>query len=154
YTLAAEQGHMEAQFCLGDIYDKGKGVPINAHESAKWFALSAEQGYANAQSNLGNIYRRGEGVPQNDKIAVKWYTLAAGQNYALAQYALGFMYSKGNAAIRDYKLAYMWYDIAVSNGVVKGIQHKKEIVKGMTPTQIEEAKKMSLRYFKNSHAGD
>ena len=136
----------------GDIYEKGKGVPINAPESAKWFTLAAEQGYANAQSNLGNIYRRGEGVPQNDTAAVKWYTLAADQNYALAQYALGVMYSKGNAALRDYKRAYMWYDIAASNGVVKGILHKKDIAKGMTPPQIEEAKKMSLRYFKNIHA--
>jgi TPR repeat protein len=101
---------------------------------------------------LGNIYRIGEGVPQNDTAAVKWYTLAADQNYALAQYALGVMYSKGNAALRDYKRAYMWYDIAASNGVVKGVQHKIDIAKEMTPPQIEEAKKMSLRYFKNIYA--
>ena len=114
--------------------------------------MAAEQGHANAQSNLGNMYRSGEGIPQNDKTAVKWYTLAAQQNYALAQYALGFMYSAGNAALRDYKLAYMWYDIAASNGVVKGIQHKKTIANAMTPAQIEEAQKMSIRYAENGYA--
>ena len=84
--------------------------------------------------------------------AAKRYTLAADQGYALAQYALGVMYSKGNAALRDYKRAYMWYDIAASNGVVKGILHKKDIAKGMTPPQIEEAKKMSLRCLRNGYA--
>ena len=130
-----------------DAFDRG-----DYPTAVKEFKTLAKQNDPRGQYALAVMYDLGEGVPQNDTAAVKWYTLAADQNYALAQYALGVMYSKGNAALRDYKRAYMWYDIASSNGVVKGILHKKDIAKGMTPPQIEEAKKMSLRYFKNIHA--
>jgi len=61
YTLAAEQGHAQAQFNLG---------------------LMAEHGDAEAQFNLGGMYDIGQGVPQNAKAAVKWYTLAAEQGHA------------------------------------------------------------------------
>ena len=52
---AAEQGHANAQFYLGDVYDKGKGVPINDKEAAKWYTLAAEQGHMEAQFCLGDI---------------------------------------------------------------------------------------------------
>ena len=76
WTPLAEQGDAYAQFKLGRMYRKGKGVPQDDKTAVKWYKLAAEQGYANAQYNLGLMYRRpgslyGDGVPQNYKTAVK-----------------------------------------------------------------------------------
>ena len=84
----AEQGNAGAQFNLGLMYDRGRGVPQNDETAVKWYRLSAEQGHAVAQYNLGVMYDNGKGVPQDDKTAVKWWTLAAEQGHTLAQQKL------------------------------------------------------------------
>jgi TPR repeat protein len=53
---AAEQGDASAQFNLGQIYRKGKGVAQNDAEAAKWYRKAAEQGHVKAQYNLGVSY--------------------------------------------------------------------------------------------------
>ena len=40
--IAAEQGDAEAQFNLGEMYNEGKGVPLDYNEATKWYRLSAE----------------------------------------------------------------------------------------------------------------
>ena len=79
----AEQGDASAQYNLGVMYERGRGVPENYTEAVKWYRLAAEQGVAFAQSNLGSMYRTGDGVPENDVEAVRWYRLAAEQGLAL-----------------------------------------------------------------------
>ncbi len=61
----AEQGDADAQFSLGAMYDKGRGVPQDDAEAVKWSRKAAEQGYADAQLNLGVAYELGQGVPQD-----------------------------------------------------------------------------------------
>ena len=50
-----EQGNVDAQLNLGDIYASGDGVPENLAEAVKWFRLAAEQGHADAQFSLDVI---------------------------------------------------------------------------------------------------
>ena len=58
----AEQGHAEAQYTLGVMYDEGEGVKEDDKEAVKWFRLSAEQGDVKAQFDLADMYRTGDGV--------------------------------------------------------------------------------------------
>ncbi len=39
----AEQGVAEAQFNLGNMYDKGRGVPQDYAEAVQWYRKAAEQ---------------------------------------------------------------------------------------------------------------
>ncbi|MDC1510254.1 sel1 repeat family protein [Oceanospirillaceae bacterium] len=73
----AEQGNVDAQFWIADMYDFGKGVPENDKAAVKWYTLSAEQGHVSAQYNLGNMYDFGEGVLTDTKRAYMWYNLAS-----------------------------------------------------------------------------
>ena len=73
----AEQRNADAQSYLGDMYDRGQGVPEDDAEAVRWYRLAAEQGLASAQLNLGVMHARGEGVPEDDAEAVRWYRLAA-----------------------------------------------------------------------------
>ena len=75
--LLAKQGHAEAQYNLGVIYDRGQGVTQDYAEAAKWFRKAAEQGWADAQHNLGLMYGNGQGVPEDYVQAHMWFNLAA-----------------------------------------------------------------------------
>ena len=68
-----------AQYILGWVYSRGRGVGQDDAEAVKWFRLAAEQGNAPAQSNLGALYYDGEGVAQDYIQAHMWSNLAAAQ---------------------------------------------------------------------------
>ncbi len=91
----AEQGVAYAQFNLGFMYHKGRGVPQDYAEAMGWYRKAAEQGLAEAQYNLGVMYDKGEGIPQDYAKAVEWWRKAAEQGYATAQYNIGVMYDEG-----------------------------------------------------------
>src|SRR5271169_3835851 len=61
FKARATKGDAAAQFVLGVVYLKGKGVPKNQVEAVNWFRKAAEQGYARAQFVLGAAYFTGEG---------------------------------------------------------------------------------------------
>lgn len=113
---AAAQGDASAQYNLGVMYAKGKGVPEGDAEAVKWFRLAAEQGHAGAQFNLGVMYDKGEGVTKDAAEAVKWYRLAAEQGHAEAQYNLGVSYGNGKGVPRDYAEAMKWGRLAAEQG--------------------------------------
>ena len=72
FRMAADQGHAEARFNLGVMYDGGQGVARDSPAAMKWYRMAADQGDADAQCNLGVMYCRGQGVPQNTSEALRW----------------------------------------------------------------------------------
>jgi len=56
YEKAALQGHADAQFSLGLMYDKGHiGIPKNNERAYVWYKLSSEQGLEDAKKNFTSI---------------------------------------------------------------------------------------------------
>ena len=55
YRLAAEQGHVDAQFSLGMRYLEGRDVQVDLGEARKWLEAAAMQGHAEAQFQLANL---------------------------------------------------------------------------------------------------
>ena len=92
FKKAAEKGDATAQYNLGLMYAKGKGVPQDDAQAVGLWQKAAEQGHVSSQFSLGLAYDNGEGVPQNYKQAVEWYTKAAKQGYAMAQFNLGSLW--------------------------------------------------------------
>lgn len=52
---AAEQGHAEARFCLGECCEEGVGVEKDPVEAARWYRLAAEQGHEDAAEALARL---------------------------------------------------------------------------------------------------
>ena len=73
YRQAAEQGYTDAQFNLGNMYAKGRGVKQDDVEAVKWYRQAAEQGDAPAQFILGFSYLLGKGVQLNKSLAKEWF---------------------------------------------------------------------------------
>ncbi|MFR6749415.1 MAG: tetratricopeptide repeat protein [Faecalibacterium sp.] len=125
YQKAAEQGHAEAQYALGDCYRTGEGVTKNGAEAVKWYRKAAEQGHVEAQNMLGICYHNGDGVAQDNQEAVKWCGKAAENGLALAQYNMGFFCEHGVGGANEVD-ALKWYRKAAE----QGNEDAKKAVKG------------------------
>ena len=75
----ANLGYAGAQYRLGVMYERGRGVPQDYKTAVKWYRLAAEQGDALAQQSLGVMYGQGQGVAQDNIRAHMWSNIAASQ---------------------------------------------------------------------------
>ena len=73
----ADQGQPEAQYVMGDLAQRGLGMPQDYAAAARWFRGAAERGLPAAQFNLGMLHRYGTGVPMDLVEAYAWLSLAA-----------------------------------------------------------------------------
>ena len=95
YLRAAEQGHIDAQMELGDIYfGGGMRVPEDKAQSAKWYLRAAQLGNAMAQANIGLAYRYGKGVRKDEVMGLMWLNLSVAQGFKGAVHLATF--SPGN----------------------------------------------------------
>jgi hypothetical protein len=76
---SAEQGDIEAQVIVGEIYERGLGVAADFAAAARWYRVAAEAGDKRAQVNLGHLYENGLGVAADPRAALEWYARAAGR---------------------------------------------------------------------------
>jgi len=129
------------------MYQQGLGISQDYTEAIKWYRKAAEQGYASAQNNLGVIHQKGMGVLQDFEEAVKWYRKAADQGVAGAQSNLSLMYIFGMGVPQDFVQAYMWINLAATTGDQRAIDARGIIAKDMTPSQIEEAQKLTQEWW-------
>ena len=142
----AEQGDALAQYQVGLMYRKGRGVPQDDAQARKWYAKAAAQGLAKAQFSLGTLYFNGEGGPKDYQQALHWFRLGANQKDALCQTKLGIMYDDGEGVPRDKVQAYMWISLAATNGDKSAPMLRDILAKGMTEAQITKAKKLASEW--------
>jgi len=62
YLKAAEQGHVEAQYNVGVLYEYAEGVEQNLKQAFEWYLKAANQRHAKAQYDLAWAYENGRGV--------------------------------------------------------------------------------------------
>lgn len=77
WLVEAESGDAEAQYYVGQIYEKGLGRDPDYTKAAEWYEKSAEQGYSPAQNSLGFLYEKGLGVAADAEAALNWYRRAS-----------------------------------------------------------------------------
>ena len=75
--MAADEGHVAANFKLGELYLYGNGVTRDKEKGAKMIKVAAENGNNKAMWILGNCYRLGEGIKQDYALAAHWMSLVA-----------------------------------------------------------------------------
>ena len=85
YRRAANAGDATAQATLGNLYEKGRGVPQNYGEAMRWYRQAAEQGDIDAEYRLALLYADGHGVPADAAEARSWMQKAATAGYPEAK---------------------------------------------------------------------
>jgi TPR repeat protein len=149
YRKAADHGNAVAQFNLGKLYDSGRGVPQDYRQALAWYRKAAAQDHAGAGASVGYAYDVGRGVPQDPAQAANWYRKAADDGSADALYALGLLYQQGRGVPRDLVQADRWVALAIArygpsetDKRERAVKARKDIERGMTPGQIEQAQKL------------
>jgi len=138
----AKEGSPLAQYNLGEMYNRGLGVPLDYAEGSVWLRRAADQGFAPAQTALGYMFQQGQGMSVNQAEAAEWYRKAADQGYAEAQHELGMQYAEGRGVLRDYVLAYMWLSLSGTAVEASAYLDRTTVIKRMSQKQVETAEQL------------
>jgi len=143
----AEQGNAEAQFNLGRLYDRGRGVPKDKQEAVRWYRRAAMQGDTFAQNALGDSYWEGMGVPKDDREAVWWWRLAADKGFVPAQHSLGKILAAGGQGVPvDKPHAYVWLMLSAAQGDEEAGRQGDLLAKQLKPAEVMNAKKLVTQW--------
>lgn len=148
----ADEGNVEAMFCVGRMYANGFGVPMNDEMALKWYGMAAGEGHPEALYNLALMHANGWGVAMNDVPAAGFYRLAAGFGWIPAQAAMGYCYKHGAGVEKDLVKAYMWFDVAAHNGDMSATSERNTIADRLTAEEIQAGEESSAAYLA-SHEG-
>ena len=133
----AKKGFAQAQYNLGVLYLKGKGVKANLIKAKKLFEFAAEQGVVKAQNKLALMHVKGIGVVKDFNKAIEWWNLAAAQGNGKAQTNLGWMYEMGKGVPKDSQKAVKWYQLASNQGIAIA-QKKLNLLLDQTKKPLQE----------------
>ena len=125
WLIAAKAGHVEAQFRLGQLYERGEGVLAAAVEAAHWYEAAARQGHAGAQERLAVLCLCAPGRGENGGTDESASDGAAGANDlrpggATADHRGGvgaLLFPNGRSFRRDPTAARHWARQAAEQGV-------------------------------------
>ena len=107
----AESGDVRAQYAVGRLYEKGKGVERDFGQALIWYQKEAEKNHADSQYRLSVGYGYGLGVKKDEAKAIEWLRKAAENGQKRAQRSLAKGYEDGlNGLPRDPEKAKYWYD--------------------------------------------
>jgi len=141
FRAAAENGHIDSQYNLGLMYEKGIGVSKDEKEAIAWYRKSAEQGNAYAQYNLAVLYENGRGTAVDFAQANAWYRKASLQGDPLAIGNLGMLYVRGQGVKENTVAGVALLLLSATMDGSSGNNAKQNIasIRGLTPAMIEAA---------------
>lgn len=104
------------------------------------FWPAARSGNAEAEEWIGVIYALGLGVERDYQRAFDWYLRAAMKGHPGAQSGVGWYYELGlGMPAPDLVRAYLWYNLSTIGGDPDAAISLEEVIKKMTPEEIEKA---------------
>jgi TPR repeat protein len=109
-------------------------------EAYKVLYPMAQTGNAEAEELIGSMYALGTGVDRDDIRAFEWYLRASMRGHPGAQSGIGWYYEVGRGMpAPDLVRGYAWYTLSAIGGDPDAAISLEEIVKKMTPEEIEQS---------------
>jgi hypothetical protein len=137
---AAESGNAEAQFSVGEAYERGdSAVPIDLTNAFRWFDRAARQNHPQAQFRVAYMLYRGEGTEANSRKAFELMEKLAARGFIRAQYYLGLMYETGAGSAKDAGQAQAWYKRAATNGYSPAVDALAELKAQLATTEASDS---------------
>ena len=129
---AAELGHREANYELGETYRQGLGVKRDTALAARYYGNAAVAGHADAQYWLAEAFANGHGVEPELSWAMRWYGKAAYQGHAKAQFAYGVLLGTGRGLAKNQARAFGWLTLAEQQGISRAATVRQAVEKHIT----------------------
>ncbi|WP_208248887.1 peptidoglycan-binding protein [Rhizobium sp. T1470] len=140
YQLAADKGFAQAEYRLGNIYEKGTGIDRDIAKAKQYYEQAANQGNASAMHNLAVLYASGALGQQDYKAAADWFVKAANLGITDSQFNLAILCARGNGVAQDLTESYRWFAIAAKGGDKDASQKRDEVANAMKPDQLQTAR--------------
>ena len=123
---------------IEEARDLMEALKFEEAREALWPA--ARSGNAEAEELIGVMYALGLGVEKDPVRAFEWYLRASLKGHPGAQSGIGWYYEVGlSLPAPDLVRAYMWYTLSAIGGDPDAAISLEEVVKKMSPEQIEKA---------------
>lgn len=142
FTQAADLGHAEANYRMGDAYEHGRlNCPRDPALSVHFYTGAAERGHAGAMMGLCAWYMVGAEplLEKDEEEAYEWARRSAELGYVKAEYAIGYFTEMGIGCRRDILEANVWYVKAADAGDERAKQRLAVIraaASGGTPMEV------------------
>ena len=117
YRAAAEQGEVNAQYYLSEIYRDGNGVEPDSKEAKKWREKAREQGHPMA---IFDEFLEKVEAPEYEQSLEK-LRKPAEEGDPRAQHELGMAYYNGYGVEQDYGEAIKWLRLAAAQDVPQAL---------------------------------
>ncbi len=101
---SASKGDAQAQFFVGEIFEKGMGQEPDYELAVTWYRRAIKQDYAPAKMSLGRLYELGLGVEKDLVKAMNLYRQASGLDQDEIAYASVFERIRDNDQLRIAEL--------------------------------------------------
>lgn len=139
----AKQGQANAQYDVGMMYFRGRGVTKDDVLAEQWLNKAANQGHTSAQTILGTMYTMTDlGIPPNFELAVKWLRKAAEQGSHHSLLMLGRMYEQGRGVPANLVIACALLHLAVEQGNSMAADVAQSVDARMSKAQIASAQQL------------
>jgi TPR repeat protein len=145
FLAAAKEGHVDSQFNVALMYERGIGVSKDEKEAFVWYGKAASQGSAAAQFNLGVLYENGRGTKIDFVKANEWYRKASVQGDALAIGNLGMLYVRGQGVKENKVVGVALLLVSATQDTSPGNRAKQNLtaIRGLTSEMIVTAQALS-----------
>lgn len=147
-SVLAEKGMADAQYDVGEMYEKGSGVATDVKKAFSWYERSAAQNHIKAQFKVAYMYYKGQGVESNVNKAFNLMDKPANEGNVRAQYYLAQMYANGDGVKADLEEAFTWY----SRASLGGFKPADESLGELKKTLAERARKDEERARKDEES--
>ena len=130
YQNAANQGIVQAQFRLSQMYQTGEGTDKDETAATRWLFKAASQGLAQAEYEYAIALEFGRGIKraQMKQVAV-WYKKAAQGAHPEAMLKVAKLYFSGSGIDKDINQALTWALKAKNKHVTDSDTFVKKIVR-------------------------
>jgi len=149
HTLA-KRGDSNAQYKLGDMYEKGIGTVKDKTKAQAWFEKAAAQGHNKAKYKLLYLDLEVNGLTAENKKQIELLHKKADEKNTDAQYYLGKMYATGVGVPKDLSTALTWFNIATFNGDSEAEDEAIAIDEALIQKDIDESITQELMTAKSA----
>lgn len=112
YGKSAAQGLAPAQYRLGTLYERGKGVARDLDAALGWYERAAGLGNVKAMHNAAVLASGSESRAPDYKRAFKWFSLGATHGLKDSQFNLAVLLERGLGTKANPTEALFWYSLA------------------------------------------
>lgn len=149
---AAENGCLNAQAVLGNMYATGRGVEKNYEKAYKLMLRPAQEGILTAVRDMAYYYLYAQYVKKDLDKAFEWAKKANTFNDGSAQFVMGSIYADKDFKHHDVVKAYAWYLTSFSNNGYSKNRKKlaTKLKESLTYEQLVVAEALSVKLIREA----